>query len=1263
MSFSKKLKKFKRDPEAFFQDSLTKQYTKVYHIGATIKGSIKGVNRGFKEIQSENLSNAEKKSILSTNTMSTSSVSSSEGKKTSSKDVIKSATTIISNVKKNVHSNNKHKAFKDYFDEVTIFTQQYDVNSLMLNDKKIWTYLRHNLWIHLNFVAIGKENWRNVSSVHIYNSHRIQIPESYRIEAVDKYGAMELEDLNEKDEAEVLFFVLMNSGEQVQMDSGIYHRVTDPFFEVASQLTTVKKIELVKSATPSISKNKDFIHPATILLPPIIEKSGYSEGLDYNRNLFNVMKQFMPSLNTLSESALKKIIDYDMNIKDFYTEIFKIVKPKIVFLYAFHYNAPMIEAADELGILTVDIQHGLQVGWNPLYTNYDEMPPEGYSQIPDYFAVWGEKEYQNILESFPSEKHQPIYMGAPWLEKIKTFPVSFSKDVLDILQSDSYDKRILIIMQNQTNIPQTFIDIIEETKNDKILWIIRHHPKGERYLQEDFSKDNINILVSDEIDKVLFSELFKYVDITISEGSALAIEASYFGVTNIVTSVMGSDNYKKEINDEVFYYLDHSSSFRNILNKIENNKGKNDTSHLFKKTDTTKFIKDLLKAADEKRHLKSKIDKKTKSNLRNIKNNVEANILAHLEKANYLAKNHEIANAMIAFKDLRNILLELPTAKDEYVKEEMLWIKDARVFQRKIRDKFNILPNDEDIILIGDSLILPRPLETKNVNFGMTRSYAYMFNYNSVGLSLLPWAQRYLTTTKLLNQWGTLVRNLEGKHLVIHLGINDSAERIFSEEQRTAMAALTPELKKAVLEFGKVYRKDIIKSQDNYSYVPIDEFEKNIKEIVKKSLDGGAKSLTFIKIIPFPQSHEMNSPGSIENCKRYNAVFDAVAKESDKIEVIDTKSTLDNVKKHSGVLSDNVHLSIPGHRTLATAIFSKLSIERGNDKIYRAALIGVGNLGSRHLQGLARSNNKLAIECFEPNQANIDQALERFKEVGTNKNITLKFVSDLQSLSENIDIAIIATNSDIRAKVVAELLNTKNIKNLILEKVVFQDSSSYTEINNLIEEKGVNVWVNHPRRMFDIHKPFLSEIRKSKKLSFQVSGVNWGLGSNGLHFLDFLTWITDTEEQEIELEWNRIGRTVEQSKRPQFKEVFGTISGSINNSMSFSLTSLQPVNNEVQLPTITIVSDSIKLFIDEYNGVINYAYAVDNWKWHSLEGEFPLLFQSDMTSTVVDSILEEGNCVLPSYKTAMWLHLPFIDTVKSGIEDLEGKKLINCPIS
>lgn len=1269
MSFTKKMKKLRRDPEIFFKDSLTKQYSNLYKTLNFIRESKDGITKGIASIKNyENMKDFQDKSlIVSKFTKRTNEFNNKEANGIKSESIKKSSlvsttSTIFENVKSNVEKNNKYKkSFKDYFEELTFFTEQYNVNSIKIKDEIVWPYIRYNLWIHLNFVAIGRNNYKNVTTVHVQNSHRVQFNRNFIVEAKEVYGAVEEEEIDFK--ADVLFFTNINAAEQTTIEDGIYYRVCDPFLEVAKEICSVEKIELIRSASASLEKTKEYVHKAKLILPPIVEKKGYSFYLDYDQSLFSKFEEFVPSLNPLDKIKISENIDYEINMKDFYKRVLTKISPKILFLQAFHYHSPLIAAADELGILTVDLQHGLQVGWNPLYTNYDEMPPEGYSQIPDYFAVWGKKEYQNILKSFPSNKHRPIYMGAPWLEKIKTFPASLPPKILDELESSKYDQKILIIMQNQTDIPQIFIDIIEETRNDNILWVIRHHPKGKLYVKENFSKSNSKIIIDNEIDKALFSELFKYVDITISEGSALAIEASYFGVTNVVTSEMGANNYRKEINDGVFYYLKNSTQLQTVLKEIKNNGNNIDTSHIFKKVDTEVFIKNLLKSADEKKSNLNANKNFSRESTYKRKLKIEAEIISNLEKANYLIESFDTDSAMAAFEEIRKLLVELPTAKEDYNKDQMLYIKEARVFQRKIREKFNIVHGEQDILLVSDSLALPRPRETENVNFGMTRSYAYMFNNNSYGLTMLPWAQRYLTTSKLLERWDEITGNLTNKHLVIHIGINDFIERVFSEEQKTAMASLNPEISKGIIEFGQTYCKEIFQSQYGLSYVPFNKFEANVQQIVARALDSGVLSLTFIGIIPFSKSHEGKFPGAIENCIRYNAVLKQAAVEFERVGYIETKDVLDSVKKNVGLLTDNVHLSIPGHRALASAIFSKLSIEGDKNKTYRVALIGVGNLGSRHLQGLAKSKNKLSIECFEPNQSNMNLALERFKEVIDNNDIALKFVDSLQGFSENIDVAIIATNSDIRAQVVEELLTNKNVGNLILEKVLFQDISSYSLIEELIKESNVEVWVNHPRRMFDIHSNFLAEIRKSKKLSFQVSGVNWGLGSNGLHFLDLLAWMTHTEQEDVELEWNKIGRSVTQSKRPQFKEIFGTISGVINTNTSFSITSLLPTKNEVQLPTITVVSDTIKLFIDEYNGVISYALVDDGWKWHTLEGDFPLLFQSEMTTTVIDQILEKGACDLPSYKSAMWLHVPFIKAIKKGIEEIEGLELDNCPIS
>ncbi len=50
--------------------------------------------------------------------------------------------------------------------------------------------------------------------------------------------------------------------------------------------------------------------------------------------------------------------------------------------------------------------------------------------------------------------------------------------------------------------------------------------------------------------------------------------------------------------------------------------------------------------------------------------------------------------------------------------------------------------------------------------------------------------------------------------------------------------------------------------------------------------------------------------------------------------------------------------------------------------MYKIALIGAGQLGSRHLQALAKINLEISIEVVEPNTQASEVAKQRFNEIG-----------------------------------------------------------------------------------------------------------------------------------------------------------------------------------------------------------------------------------------------------------------------------------------
>ena len=139
--------------------------------------------------------------------------------------------------------------------------------------------------------------------------------------------------------------------------------------------------------------------------------------------------------------------------------------------------------------------------------------------------------------------------------------------------------------------------------------------------------------------------------------------------------------------------------------------------------------------------------------------------------------------------------------------------------------------------------------------------------------------------------------------------------------------------------------------------------------------------------------------------------------------------------------------------------------------MYNIAIIGAGQLGSRHLQGLAKSSKQYQLYVVDPDEKALSIAKQRYEEVliPTNKN-NVSYHQNISDLPEKSEVAIIATTANVRRGIIESLLDKCSIKYLILEKVVFQRSEDFKPIQNLLLEKGVKTWVNCSRRSFSLYK-------------------------------------------------------------------------------------------------------------------------------------------------------------------------------------------------
>jgi predicted dehydrogenase len=320
------------------------------------------------------------------------------------------------------------------------------------------------------------------------------------------------------------------------------------------------------------------------------------------------------------------------------------------------------------------------------------------------------------------------------------------------------------------------------------------------------------------------------------------------------------------------------------------------------------------------------------------------------------------------------------------------------------------------------------------------------------------------------------------------------------------------------------------------------------------------------------------------------------------------------------------------------------------------AVIGAGQLGSRHLQALSKVSFPVRIQVIDTVAQSLETAKARFDEMPQNPNVQeVRYLPSIQQVSKNIDFAVIATNADVRAEVVRALLDLCEVKNILLEKVLFQKPDDYHAISELFAHKNIGAWVNHPRRQFPFYKQLKHKLAGAGQVSYQLQGGGWGLACNGLHMLDHLAFLTG--ESVLKISGTALNKDIIQSKRKGFVEFGGGLHGQIGNHL-FSLF----CHNDVSPETITICSDSLNMVIDEASGWVRFASKENGWKWEE-KNERIIRFQSELTNLIVEDVLISGKCDLPTYDEAMGLHVPFIRCLMKHLEQVENKKFDMCPIT
>jgi len=312
-------------------------------------------------------------------------------------------------------------------------------------------------------------------------------------------------------------------------------------------------------------------------------------------------------------------------------------------------------------------------------------------------------------------------------------------------------------------------------------------------------------------------------------------------------------------------------------------------------------------------------------------------------------------------------------------------------------------------------------------------------------------------------------------------------------------------------------------------------------------------------------------------------------------------------------------------------------------------IIGAGQIGSRHLQALKNVKFPLNITVIDPSQKSLAIAKRRYEEIPKGKhNHAIKYLQKIDT-GQKIDLVIVATTSDVRAKAIKDVLKNNQVRYFILEKILFDKKSDYYVMEKTFSKLKIKAWVNLPRRVWPVYQEIKRELA-GQPIFLKACMGQWDLACNAIHFLDLTAFLA--EKTNFKLNVSHLDKKLLLSRRKDFLEFRGTLYAGFDDGSSCEFTSYISGNAPF---LIEIFNKDARYIIRESEGKYWASNIKNNWQWEEISFRTPLV--SETTTETVENILANGNCSLTPYKESVKIHVSLLEPLKHFLnENLESEK-------
>lgn len=296
----------------------------------------------------------------------------------------------------------------------------------------------------------------------------------------------------------------------------------------------------------------------------------------------------------------------------FFKTIFAKTKPKVGFVVCYYndYGFAFNLACKECGILSVDIQHGVQEDLHYAYGRWNKTPNCGYELLPSFFWNWN-KESSNVIEKWNKECkmwHDAVIGGNPWIDMCERdsgkLLTNENSKILSVMGKEKDTVNILYTHTSKIPLSELILKTIESSPPNWKWWIRLHPCASEELCEKDIqilkkcNNNNIEWKLATELPLLAW---LNQVNVHVTINSSCVKEAAVFGVPSIM---IGADElcnqyYHREIHsglaviaheiDEVISYI------KNYVNTKENKQ-----KEFYDNSNARKALKILFNIDEEK---------------------------------------------------------------------------------------------------------------------------------------------------------------------------------------------------------------------------------------------------------------------------------------------------------------------------------------------------------------------------------------------------------------------------------------------------------------------------------------------------------------------------------------------------------------------------------------------------------------------------------------------------------------------------------------